>query len=247
MSDVLCAGATRPGWCILPGDSSTIPITELPSMFELAAIFCTSFTVALSGALMPGPLLTVTISESAKRGFLAGPLLMTGHALLELALVVAICRGLDVYLKMDGVMAGTALLGGSILLYFGVDMVRTAGRISLRRGAGGNDSIGRNPIITGALTSLANPYWSLWWATFGLAYLTRISGSGPVGIGSFFAGHIAADFAWYCIISFGISKGAALMKDRAYQVLIRACGVFLVLFGAWFLVTARDYLLKSAA
>lgn len=214
-------------------------------MFELAAIFCTSFTVALSGALMPGPLLTVAVSESARRGVSAGPLLIAGHALLELVLVVAICRGLDVYLKMEGVMAVTALLGGTILLYFGIDMVRTAGRLSLRGNGEGIGGTGRNPVLTGALTSLANPYWILWWATFGLAYLMKIGGTGTAGICAFFFGHISADFAWYCIIAFGVSKGAALMKDGAYRMLIRACGIFLFFFGAWFLVSAKDYFLKS--
>ncbi|NIO68753.1 MAG: lysine transporter LysE, partial [Anaerolineae bacterium] len=32
--------------------------------------------VCFSGALMPGPLLTVTISQSAQRGFWQGPLLI---------------------------------------------------------------------------------------------------------------------------------------------------------------------------
>ncbi len=67
-------------------------------MFELAAIFGGSFTLALSGALMPGPLLTVTVAESARIGFRAGPLLMTGHAVLELLLVIAIVYGLGPFL-----------------------------------------------------------------------------------------------------------------------------------------------------
>ncbi len=213
-------------------------------MLELAAIFTSSFTIALSGALMPGPLFTITISESATRGFKAGPLLMTGHSLLELALVTAILQGLDVYLKKPPVMAGMALLGGSILLFFGYDMVRSAGRLSLRIESAGSSGSGKNPVLTGILTSLANPYWILWWATFGLGYLMQISGIGIVAIGVFFVGHIAADFAWYCMISFGISRGRAFLHDRAYRILIRACGTFLLFFGAWFLLSAKEYILN---
>ena len=196
-------------------------------MVEFFAIFTTSFTVALSGALMPGPLLTVTISESARRGYIAGPLLIAGHSILELALVAAICLGLDVYLKAPPVMAATALLGGSILLYLGAQMLRTAGRHSIQARSVGRTAKSGTPVITGALASLANPYWTLWWATFGLAYLMRISGKGLPGIAVFFAGHITADFAWYTMVSFGVSKGNALMRDTTYQTLIRACGVFL--------------------
>jgi threonine/homoserine/homoserine lactone efflux protein len=212
-------------------------------MVEFFVIFTTSFTVALSGALMPGPLLTVTISESAGRGCSAGPLLIVGHSILELALVAAICLGLGVYLKAAPVMAATALLGGSILFCLGVQMLRTAGRHSMQARRQGAAALRRTPVITGALTSLANPYWTLWWATFGLGYLMRISGKGLPGIAVFFAGHIAADFAWYTMVSFGVSKGAAIMGDRTYQTLIRVCGVFLVLFGGWFVVTAKDFFL----
>ena len=37
-------------------------------MLNLIGIFITSFTITLTGAMMPGPLLTITISESARRG-----------------------------------------------------------------------------------------------------------------------------------------------------------------------------------
>ncbi len=211
-------------------------------MLEFVTIFITSFTVALSGALMPGPLLTVTISETANRGYSAGPLLMVGHSGLELALVAAICLGLDVYLKMAPVMALSALLGGSILIYLGAEMMRQAGRLSFQGPRGAvSPRRSRSPVITGAVTSLANPYWTLWWATFGLGYLMKISDKGLPGTAVFFAGHIAADFAWYTLVSFGISKGAAIMRDKAYHALIRACGVFLMLFGGWFLFTAKDF------
>jgi threonine/homoserine/homoserine lactone efflux protein len=49
----------------------------------LAGVPVTSFIVALSGALMPGPLLTLTVGEAARRGFWAGPLIIVGHALLD--------------------------------------------------------------------------------------------------------------------------------------------------------------------
>ena len=56
----------------------------------LLTIFGSSFVIALSGALMPGPVLTVTVSESARRGAKAGPLMIFGHGILELALVLAL-------------------------------------------------------------------------------------------------------------------------------------------------------------
>ncbi|MGA7875065.1 MAG: LysE family transporter [Desulfoferrobacter sp.] len=215
-------------------------------MLEMAAIFGASFTLALSGALMPGPLLTITISESARRGFRAGPLLMVGHAILEMLLVVAVIQGLGQYLKWPTVIGSIALLGGFLLLYLGMDMVRSAGKLSLRSEMeGANLKYSRHPILLGILGSISNPYWTLWWATIGLGYLVTAMEFGFLGVAAFFLGHIAADFAWYSLVSLGISRGKTFLKDSGYQHLIRVCGVFLFCFGGWFLLSAKDYLSKS--
>ncbi|MFA5807374.1 MAG: hypothetical protein WC978_03285 [bacterium] len=43
-----------------------------------AAIFVSSFIIGLSGAMMKGPLLAVTIRHASIRGFSAAPLLVLG-------------------------------------------------------------------------------------------------------------------------------------------------------------------------
>lgn len=218
-------------------------------MMELLAVGAGSFTVALSGALMPGPLFTVTIAESTRRGFRAGPLLMTGHSLLELAVVVAVVLGLGPYLKMPAVMALIALFGGGFLVFMGADMVRSAAGLSLDLDA--HDPLsppkGRHPVLLGALASLSNPYWILWWATIGLGYLVASMKLGVWGIGAFFLGHIAADYAWYSLLSLGVSKGTRFMGDGSYRWIVRCCGVFLVFFGAWFLWAAKGFLTRWLA
>lgn len=43
----------------------------------IVTIFITSFIIAFSGAMMPEPPLTVAISETPRRGFITGRLLIT--------------------------------------------------------------------------------------------------------------------------------------------------------------------------
>jgi threonine/homoserine/homoserine lactone efflux protein len=62
---------------------------------------------------MPGPLLTVTISESSRRGMMTGPLLIAGHALLEMTLVLALIMGLAPLLKLEPVFIIIALAGSA--------------------------------------------------------------------------------------------------------------------------------------
>lgn len=211
-------------------------------ILELSGIFLISLTVALSGALMPGPLLTVAVADSAQRGFITGPLLITGHALLELALVAAILLGLAPVLEMPAVLGFIALAGGAIMLWMGQGMVRSAAGLSLSLETGGAGGAS-NPVLTGVLASLSNPYWIIWWATIGLGYLVSAQKFGWTGVAAFFIGHIAADYLWYSIISFAVSSGRRIMTDPVYQNIIRFCGMLLVFFASWFLYTAGQHFL----
>jgi threonine/homoserine/homoserine lactone efflux protein len=214
-------------------------------MISIALIFAGSFTLALSGALVPGPLFTVTIVESARRGFIAGPLLMIGHAILEFLLVLAIIKGLGPYLRAPLVIGIIALIGGAVLLWMGIDMIRTADKFSLKwESSDASRSNTTHPILIGILASISNPYWTIWWVTIGMAYLMAAIKFGYAGVIVFFMGHISADFLWYSVISYGISRGKRLLKDRSYQMMIRVCGIFLLGFGGWFLLSVKDHLGK---
>jgi len=100
---------------------------------SLTGIFVTAFIIGFSGAMMPGPLLTVTISETARRGFIAGPMIVLGHALLELVFVLILVGGLAAYMTNATVSQVIAILGGGFLLYLGYGMIKDAatGRVTL--------------------------------------------------------------------------------------------------------------------
>ena len=198
----------------------------------LATIFCTSFVLALSGALMPGPLMTVTISESSKRGMITGPLMIFGHGLLELALVIALISGLAPILARADVFILVSLAGGTILLWMGLSMLRSLPRLTLNSQPTNEKS--RNLVITGMVLSAINPYWLIWWASIGLGYITYSLQFGLRGVAAFFLGHILADLAWYALISFGIAKGQHLFSNQFYRRLIGGCAVFLICFSCWF-------------
>jgi len=198
----------------------------------LLTIFLSSFVIALSGAMMPGPLLTVTISESTRRGFMTGPLLIAGHAVLELALVIALLLGLAPFFQMPVVFIVTAVAGALILLWMAFNMFRSLPSLTI---SWDEDKTKRNhPIISGILMSVANPYWIIWWATIGMGYILYSWQFGWLGIVFFFTGHILADLCWYSFISTAIAGGRHFLSDRIYRSLIAVCAAFLVLFASYF-------------
>lgn len=210
-------------------------------ILSLVTIFASSFVIALSGALMPGPLLTVTVSESTHRGAVAGPLMIFGHGLLELFLVIALLLGMAPFLQRNDVFVFISLVGGSLLLWMGFSMFRSLPALRLHLGAGQTKN--RNLIIAGILFSLANPYWLLWWASIGLGYILHSVRFGIMGITAFFLGHILADLAWYTLISFGVARGRRFFSDVFYRRLIGCCASFLVLFSGYFLYSGVERIL----
>jgi threonine/homoserine/homoserine lactone efflux protein len=200
--------------------------------FSLLTIFCTSFIIALSGALMPGPLFTVTVTESTRRGPIAGPLMILGHGILELALIAALLMGLAPFLVRNDVFVFISLTGGSVLLWMGISMLRSLPELRLEKPSSASQS--GNLIVAGIVLSAINPYWLIWWASIGIGYIMQSITFGILGIAAFFIGHILADLAWYSFISFSAAKGSHFLDTTVYRRLIGGCGVFLIFFSGWF-------------
>jgi threonine/homoserine/homoserine lactone efflux protein len=225
-------------------------------MKSLAVIASLSFVVALSGAMAPGPLLTYTIvrtAQSRRRGFLVGAWVIAGHALLESALVVALLLGLSSLLRTGMVVRLIGALGGSFLVVMGVSLLR-----QLARGAATAPDVGSseaagpaqgpaikpaNPVLAGVLVSMSNPYWWIWWATVGFAFMVQndITVANWPALLAFLAGHEAGDLAWYLTVSVLVSLGRSRINGRVYQAVLAACALVIVGFGLFLGVSSFLY------
>jgi threonine/homoserine/homoserine lactone efflux protein len=189
--------------------------------------------------MMPGPLLALTIGEVTRRGFWAGPQLILGHGILEIALLVALVAGLSELMENDLVPVVAGLLGGTILVGMGLmtmrQVQRKVGMPEAERQAGRPS---RMLVLTGVVGSISNPYWLIWWITLGMAYLVWSLKLGFAGVASFFTGHILADLAWYSLVAFIIATGRRVISDAVYQGLLMACGLALLSLGGYFIFLA---------
>ncbi|RMG00430.1 MAG: lysine transporter LysE [Nitrospirae bacterium] len=202
-------------------------------MTEIVFIFFSSLIIALSGAMMPGPLLTVTISESTIRGAKAGPLLIIGHGILETILVILLLLGLAPLFQMKTFFVIVAITGAGVLGWMSYGMFRSLPELTLDLSP--SKSSGKRILFSGILMSLANPYWFIWWATIGMAYLVQSSKTGVMGVGAFLSGHVSGDFLWYAAVSFTVSRGKGILTDRLYRGVIGFCAGLLVVFAVYFL------------
>lgn len=203
-------------------------------------IFIKSFIIGFSGAIMPGSLLTYTMEKSIKSGPRAGIAVSVGHALLELLLVILLFLGVGRYLQTPLAQVIIGTIGGIVLIFFGVGMIRDVlqGKVSIETGESASYG-NRNTVLGGALVSASNPYFSFWWASVGLGLMMKAYNLlGISGIVLFYTGHILSDFVWYTFVSFAIGKTRRFMNARLYRAAIIILGAFLIFFGAGFLVSA---------
>lgn len=208
-------------------------------MGELALIFVSSLTIAYSGALMPGPMLSVVVTESPRQGAKAGPLVVLGHAILELALLALLVVGLGPVLERPTVQAVLAVVGGIMLLLTAALMLLAVvrGRVTLELASSTGASRHARTVLAGVVSSLSNPYWIIWWATIGLSLVTKAYAFGLAGLAAFYIGHILGDLSWYTAVSGVVAAGRRWITLRVYRGMIIAAACFLVALAAWFLTS----------
>jgi threonine/homoserine/homoserine lactone efflux protein len=230
------------------------------SLQGLWPVLTLSFVVALSGAIMPGPLFTYTIAKTVqapRRGFLVGLWVTLGHAALEALLIVGLLAGLSELLHNRVIIWIVGGLGSLLLLYMGVGLLRDAirgrvpelsaggaaaraGEASADEGPAGGTGLQRLPsAVGGVLVSMSNPYWWIWWATVGSAFMVQYRigwGTWPL-LAAFFLGHEAGDLAWYLTISSLLHWGRRRISARLYLGILAACGVFIIAFAVYLAVS----------
>ncbi|HHW03711.1 MAG TPA: LysE family transporter [Thermoanaerobacterales bacterium] len=211
---------------------------------NLSSIFITAFLVGLSGAMMPGPLVTIALNESLKSGLGANLLVSSGHALMEALLVLVLALGLGSMLNQPFIMGFIGIIGSLFLFKMAFDMVRDVhlGKISLDMKASPGSSRNFGPGLSGIFATISNPYWFLWWVTIGSNYVALSLKNGMAGILSFYFGHILSDFSWLFIVGTMVVTGKKFISDTVYRSLILIMGVFLGILSMYFLYSGIKFL-----
>jgi len=191
--------------------------------------------IGLTGALVPGPTLVATIDMAMIGGWKTGLRVSAGHAIVEAAIFAAIVLGIGSVFAVSDHMGLVGAVGGTALVAFGVLTIRGAGSGIPDAGAGGAT---RNPYLAGAITSVSNPYFWLWWFSVGSALVLAAAQQAFLFAIAFIAGHWSADFGWYMVVSAGVHRGRKIFDGRAYSWVLRGCGAFLVLFGISYIALA---------
>ncbi|MEA2031526.1 MAG: LysE family transporter [candidate division Zixibacteria bacterium] len=204
---------------------------------ELISLFLLSFGVGFSGAMMPGPLLVVSIAETPRNGWATGAILSFGHAIAEIVVVAVLSFGMVAITNNSMATSIIGIVGGTALLWMGASMAYNTlrGRISYEIDSSGR-TVRHRLAGKGIIATLSNPYWFVWWATTGLAFVIKSLKLGTAGPVVFYFGHIMSDFVWFTLVTILVWKGRKLMVGSGFKILILLCSAFLLWLGVSFII-----------
>jgi len=204
---------------------------------DLSLIFLNSFIVGFSGAMMPGPLLAVGISETPKHGWRTGPVITIGHAIAEIGVVLVLMLGVVAVAHNSTVTKIIGIVGGAALILMGVMMLwdTLKNKVSYDTANPAEKVKSRLLAGKGITATLSNPFWWVWWGTVGLALLVDSQQAGIKGPVVFYFGHILSDLVWYSAVSIILWQGRKLLMGTPLKVLLCGCALFLIYLGVKFL------------
>jgi threonine/homoserine/homoserine lactone efflux protein len=189
------------------------------------------FAISLTGAMMPGPVTAVTVTNGSQHRE-AGALIALGHGLIELPVILLIYFGLASFFESDAVRIGVGLGGGLVLIWMGLNMFRSKPSI-----LNGQKVKARGSILAGLTLTAANPYFFVWWATVGATLVVSARDFGGAGVAAMGVTHWLCDFGWLLLISLVVYKSRHLWTQRVNRVIFGICSAILAGFGSWFIVS----------
>jgi threonine/homoserine/homoserine lactone efflux protein len=184
-------------------------------------VLAASFLIGFSGAASPGPLTASVLGIGSRHPlrFVTG--LVAGHGVPEAVMVAAIACGVRDVPHIDLV----ALLGSCVLIALGAMQFLRAGDTLVV------SEETRMPVAFGLACTLGNPYWWVWWLTFGVGFLAL-----HPSFTAFYLGHIGADIVWLGLLAVAVTRGANVL-GRHYKKVVQASGLAMMLFGLYFILS----------
>lgn len=197
--------------------------------------------ITVSGALAPGPLFFVTISQGAKSGTKSGLMFSIAHTLIEFTLVMLLALGLLSVANEPVVRLAVGIAGGVALLVFGAMQIR--GSFSYK-----SDEVkprqmtDRKLLLIGLAFTGLNPYFIIWWLTIGAnLILLALEFAGLAGVVFMYVCHVWMDYAWLMLIAAFAKRGAKILRFKWYRVLMAVFGAVLIYFGFSFLIDSLGF------
>lgn len=205
---------------------------------DLLNFAATVIIITTSGALAPGPLFFVTISQGIKSGTKSGIIFSIAHTIVEFSLVMLLAFGLLSISNEPFVRIIVGVAGGAVLIFFGIFQIRSSLLFNPRpEDYEVKDT--KRLLVTGLVLTGLNPYFIIWWLTIGANLIfVSLEIAGMFGVLFMYVCHVWVDYVWLTLLAKLAKRSNRVLNQKWYRILMIIFGIILIYFGFTFFVNS---------
>ena len=199
-------------------------------MEEIISFLALAATIGITGALQPGPLLALIISQSIRYGAKEGAKVAFAPLITDAPIIIVVLFILSKISQSNIIVGIISIFGSFYLAYLAYSNFRIKTvKVSLK-------NVAPQSLKKGIITNFLNPAVYIFWSTLGAAMISKAMQISPVmpffylivSYGVFVSGNIA--------IAVMIGKSRDFLQSKWYIWIIRIMVVVLAVFSVMFFI-----------
>jgi len=201
----------------------------------------TSLTYIISGfflgltGLIPGPLLTLVISETLKHGTKAGIKVAGSPLITDLPIILVTIFIMSRFSDTNFILGSIAFAGSIYLIYLACES------FSFKGNSPGLTDSQAHVMKKGIITNFLNPSPYVFWFTIGAPTIIKASGESLVYALLFLLVFYSVLVGSKVVIAIITGKAKNFLNSRYYFYLIRLLGIILLVFALYFIKNGLSY------
>jgi threonine/homoserine/homoserine lactone efflux protein len=203
---------------------------------ELIEFLALGTFLGLAAGTAPGPLLTITISETLQHGKWEGIKVAISPLLTDLPIILSVLFIMSNLAGYNNIIGIIALLGASYLIYSGIESLKikpTSSEFNLEK---------KDGLKKGVIVNFGNPHPYIFWLSIGGPIIFKSLGVQVLATILFLFGFYFSLVGSKVVIALIVEKSKSFIKSKYYFSIIQVLGIAQILFGFTFIKIALNSL-----
>lgn len=199
-------------------------------MNEIFSFLILSVTLGISGAIQPGPLTALIVSQTLRYGVKEGIKTASAPLITDLPIIIVVIFILSRFSQSNLVIGMISILGSGYLAYLTYESFKAKElKVSV------SEEKPRS-FRKGVITNFLNPAPYLFWLTIGAAMIQRALIIGTWMLPAYLIISYAVFISTYAVIAYFVGRFRNALQSKMYILIVRGMGVILAIFSMIFLI-----------
>lgn len=195
-------------------------------MIESLSFLAQGAVLGLAAGFAPGPVLTLVITETLTHSAREGFKVALSPLITDLPIILATLALLAWVSSFSAVLGAVALCGSAYLAWLGVESLR------FRPSAADEEKPTPHSLRKGIIANFLNPHPYLFWITVGSPTIILASRHGLLPPALFILAFYVSIVAAKMCVAFVAGRFQAVLRSKAYVLIMSLLGVLLLVFAA---------------